>query len=400
MLTNTIKSKPQAPNCIKPRDFYQRTYRCPFLSSNSRVLASGLHRSYSVYHPISFDSKPLNSPNSLNGSPWSASEIAEAVNGEIIKSGASGTICTDTRSLNSGQWFFTIAGENFDAHDFVNQELGDKGCVGVIGNRVCEKWEKGFVKVDGNTLIALEKLAIYARNRFDGCVVGLTASVGKTTTRTMIALALESLGQVYQTHGNQNNLIGAALTLIGIPSSAKVSVLELGMSGKGEILKLAQMCCPTIRVILNVCHCHMDNFTSVEAIADAKGELLMEAKPGDLCVLNADDPLVMRMPVPAGVTKVFFGRRKDCDVRLVLGESIDGGCAVRVVLERQLCAYDPKVSISSGLATEFVCNFATCKTMCIRRVIYGDNNGLEFVDVPFCVRLQHAVNYSHDDSLI
>ncbi|KAJ8618600.1 hypothetical protein MRB53_014786 [Persea americana] len=254
MLTNTIKSKPQAPNCIKPRDFYQRTYRCPFLSSNSRVLASGLHRSYSVYHPISFDSKPLNSPNSLNGSPWSASEIAEAVNGEIIKWGASGTICTDTRSLNSGQWFFTIAGENFDAHDFVNQELGDKGCVGVIGNR------------------------------FDGCVVGLTASVGKTTTRTMIALALESLGQVYQTHGNQNNLIGAALTLIGIPSSAKVSVLELGMSGKGEILKLAQMCCPTIRVILNVCHCHMDNFTSVEAIADAKGELLMEAKPGDLCV--------------------------------------------------------------------------------------------------------------------
>eukprot|EP00268_Persea_americana_P029435 TRINITY_DN2844_c0_g2_i2.p2 TRINITY_DN2844_c0_g2~~TRINITY_DN2844_c0_g2_i2.p2 ORF type:complete len:248 (-),score=61.19 TRINITY_DN2844_c0_g2_i2:565-1308(-) len=62
----------------------------------------------------------------------------------------------------------------------------------------------------------------------------------------------------------------------------------------------------------------------------------------------------MRMPVPAGVTKVFFGRRKDCDVRLVLGESIDGGCAVRVVLERQLCAYDPKVSISSGLATELV----------------------------------------------
>lgn len=85
-----------------------------------------------------------------------------------------------------------------------------------------------------------------ARNRFHGHVLGLTGSVGKTTTRTMIALALESLGRVYQTHGNQNNEIGVALTLIGIPSGAKTSVLELGMSGKGEILKLARMCLPTI----------------------------------------------------------------------------------------------------------------------------------------------------------
>lgn len=209
-------------------------------------MASGLHHIKTINPCICSDSKPLNPPNSLNGSSRSASRIAEAVNGEIIKWGPPGTICTDSRTLNSGQWFFAISGENFDAHDFVNKELDDKGCVGVIGNRVCEKWRKGFVKVDGNTLIALEKLAVNARNRFHGHVVGLTGSVGKTTTRTMIALALESLGRVYQTHGNQNNEIGVALTLIGIPSSAKASVLELGMSGKGEILKLARICRPTI----------------------------------------------------------------------------------------------------------------------------------------------------------
>nr|CAD1844338.1 unnamed protein product [Ananas comosus var. bracteatus] len=252
---------------------------------------------------------------------WTASEIAEAINGEIIRRAPSGTISIDSRTLVPGQWFFAIHGENFDGHDFVDESLADKGCVGIIGNRVCGNWDRGFIRVEGDTLIALEKLAKYARNRFDGILVGLTGSVGKTTTRSMISLALESLGRTHQTRGNFNYMVGVSLTLIGIPLDAKFAVVELGFGGlEGEILKMAQMCQPSVRVLLNVRHSHMEHFTSLEDVARAKGELLKEAQPGDICVLNADDPLIMNVPVPAGVQKVLFGQKRGCDVRLALAE--------------------------------------------------------------------------------
>nr|CAD1844314.1 unnamed protein product [Ananas comosus var. bracteatus] len=271
---------------------------------------------------------------------WTASEIAEAINGEIIRRAPSGTISIDSRTLVPGQWFFAIHGENFDGHDFVDESLADKGCVGIIGNRVCGNWDRGFIRVEGDTLIALEKLAKYARNRFDGILVGLTGSVGKTTTRSMISLSLESLGRTHQTRGNFNYMVGVSLTLIGIPLDAKFAVVELGFGGlEGEILKMAQMCQPSVRVLLNVRHSHMEHFTSLEDVARAKGELLKEAQPGDICVLNADDPLIMNVPVPAGVQKVLFGQKRGCDVRLALAESIDGGRSVRVVLESNVSAY-------------------------------------------------------------
>lgn len=254
-----------------------------------------------------------------------------------MKWGPPGTISTDTRSLERNQWFFAIAGQNWDAHDFVTPELSDKGCIGVIGNRVCENWDKGFVEIEGDSVVSLTKMASYARHRrFTGQVVGVTGSVGKTSTKSMIALALQSLeNPVYQSHGNWNNRIGVALSLIGIPKNAGIIVvLEMGMSGKGEILELARMAEPTIRVVLNVGASHFHHFSSLEEIAMAKGEILEEAKPGDVCVLNADDPLVMSLlPLPFGVQKVLFGKRVGCDVRLVECESTHGGLGVRVVLE-------------------------------------------------------------------
>lgn len=192
----------------------------------------------------------------------------------------------------------------------------------------------GFVQVDGTTLNSLKRLGHRARNRINGCLIGLTGSVGKTTTRTMIALALESIGTVYHSYGNWNNEVGVSLTLIGMPRNVGFGVLELGMSKKGEILELARMCRPNVRVILNVGASHLENFASLEEVSMAKGEILRDAMPGDICVLNADDPLVTSLPVPMGVKKVFFGRRKGSDVRLVFAQSIDGGHKVQVVLER------------------------------------------------------------------
>ncbi|OMP12612.1 hypothetical protein COLO4_02959 [Corchorus olitorius] len=274
---------------------------------------------------------PSNSP------LWNVTDIAQAVSGRIVKWGPPGTISTDTRAIEPGQWFFAIAGENFDAHDFVTPELSKSGCVGVIGNRVCDNWNAGFVQIDGDTVNSLVKMATFARSRFLGKVVAVTGSVGKTSTKAMIALALESLESgIYQSYGNWNNRIGVALSLIGIPRNVEIAILEMGMSGKGEILELARMGRPDVRVILNVSASHLEALGSLEEVAMAKGEILEEAKPGDICVLNADDPLVMSLPVPAGVRKVLFGRSLDCDVRLVAADSVHGGLGVKVVLEKNM----------------------------------------------------------------
>ncbi|PKA45871.1 hypothetical protein AXF42_Ash016897 [Apostasia shenzhenica] len=286
---------------------------------------------------------------------WNALEIAEAVGGEIVRWGPSGTISTDTRKLLPGQWFFAISGENFDGHDFVNEALArERGCVGVIGNRVCQNWGNGFIKVEGHSNTALEKMAKFARDRFRGVVVGLTGSAGKTTTRIMVSLSLRSLGHIYQTRGNLNNGIGVALTLIGTPLDAKVAVLELGMSMEGEILKLARMSRPFVRVILNVGHSHLENLHDLEGVAKAKGELLREMDSGDLCVLNADDPFVMSIPIPLGARKVLFGRGVGCDVRLVLAERVDGGRAIRVILESNMPMPGSQFDVSTKRTSEMV----------------------------------------------
>ncbi|KAL2545722.1 UDP-N-acetylmuramoyl-tripeptide--D-alanyl-D-alanine ligase [Forsythia ovata] len=301
--------------------------------NTSYIFIKPTKRSSSFTNPTRIISQitPFSSSNSPH---WTAPEIAEAINGRINKWGPPGTISTDTRDLRPGQWFLPLVGQNYDAHCFITPELSSKGCIGVIGNHVCKDWDMGFVQVDGSTLNSLKQLGHFARKRINGCLIGLTGSVGKTTTRTMIALGLESIGTVYQSHGNWNNEIGVALTLIGMPRNVGFGVLELGMSQKGEMLELARMCRPNVRVILNVGASHLENFASLKEVSMAKGEILRDAMPGDICVLNADDPLVMSLPVPMGVKKVLFGRRKGSDVRLVSAQSIDGGHKVQVVLER------------------------------------------------------------------
>ncbi|KAK4743033.1 hypothetical protein SAY87_001034 [Trapa incisa] len=265
---------------------------------------------------------------------WTASEIAEAVGGRIVKWGPPGTVSSDTRTLRPGQWFFAIAGKKFDAHDFVNPQLRDKGCVGVIGNKVCHGWDGGFVQVGGDSVGSLTRMGSYARGRFFGPVIGVTGSVGKTTTKTMIALILEgSNHKVYQSPGNWNNQIGVGLSLIGLPRDGGIAVLEMGMSGKGEILELARMARPLIRMILNVGPSHLENFYSLKEVANAKGEIFEEAVQGDTCILNADDPLVAGIHIPNGVRKVMFGQKQGSDVRLVAAEVIDKGLSIRVVLE-------------------------------------------------------------------
>lgn len=130
------------------------------------------------------------------GFKFSVKEISKCTGGSVYKFGPPGTICTDTRIIKEGQWFLALKGNNFDGHKFI--PIAEKeGCCGVIATEPLKSLERGCVVVP-DTLEALQSLAFYVKNKFEGPVVAVTGSSGKTTTRSMIALALGEMGYVHQ----------------------------------------------------------------------------------------------------------------------------------------------------------------------------------------------------------
>ena len=241
-------------------------------------------------------------------------ELAEGCQGSLKISGIKGSISTDTRTIKEGVWFVALVGDRFDAHNFLDQAR-EKGCAGVIAQHVPEDWDRGFVEVS-DTLIALQNLARFARDRFTGPVVGITGSAGKTTTRQMIALALGSLGKVHATKGNLNNHIGLPLSILAAPQDAELWVLEMGMNALKEIDLLQGISKPTHRLITNVAAAHLEGLGTIENVALAKGELFDGAREGDVLFVNVDDELVRQHPTPPHTKKIFVGKDKDADFRL------------------------------------------------------------------------------------
>mmetsp|Transcript_12397 Transcript_12397/g.40834 ORF Transcript_12397/g.40834 Transcript_12397/m.40834 type:complete len:475 (-) Transcript_12397:1315-2739(-) len=251
------------------------------------------------------------------GRRFNAAQLSRGTRGQLERWGPPGSVCTDTRSLRPGQWFLALTGERFDGSVFAPY-AAKLGCAGVISERpVPAGWQAGYVRVE-DAQSALEELARVVRETFDGPVVAITGSCGKTTTREMTALALSPLGPVHSTSGNFNNHIGLPLTLLRTPASAAACVLELGMSAPGEIAALAELCSPTVRVVTNVGAAHLDGVGgTLEGVAAAKQELFDCARAGDTCVINDDDTFVRTMPIPKGAREVRYGTSEGCDVRML-----------------------------------------------------------------------------------
>jgi len=241
--------------------------------------------------------------------------IAAGTQGQLLNSGEAGAVCTDTRAIQKGDWFLALRGERFDAHDFLDAAIAN-GASGVIAERVPEGWTAGHILVDDG-LTALQNLARFVRHQFEGPVIGITGSAGKTTSRAMIGLAIEPLGTIHQTRGNFNNHIGLPLTLLSMPRDADALVLEMGMNHAGEISLLQEIGKPTVRIITNVGVAHLEGLGSIEAIAAAKGELFDGARSGDICCVNMDDERVSELVIPDGVNVIRYGSSADCELRLI-----------------------------------------------------------------------------------
>lgn len=223
-------------------------------------------------------------------------EIASIVGGRAV--GGGGTIpvtgiSTDTRTLQPGDLFFAVAGENTDGHRFL-EEAHRKGAAAAVvrqGHPVLGGAPKGLARIEtADPLAAMQHLAWHHRRQFSLPVVGVTGSSGKTTTKDMTAAVLGEKRRVLSSKGSFNNEIGLPLTLLALEGSHEAAVLEMGMRGLGQIRELCRLAEPDIGIITNVGVAHLGLLGSQEKIFQAKGELAEAIPPGGSCILNGEDP--------------------------------------------------------------------------------------------------------------
>jgi len=197
-------------------------------------------------------------------------------------------ITTDTRSLQPGEVFLALRGEQFDGHRFVETAI-EQGAIAAIVDHPFPAANPLPLLVVQDTLLAYQAIAHWWRNQFTLPLIAVTGSVGKTTTKELIAAVLQTCGSVLKTQANYNNEIGVPKTLLELNDSHHYAVIEMGMRAAGEIALLTQIARPTIAVITNVGTAHIGRLGSEQAIAQAKCELLAEMPPNGIAILNYDN---------------------------------------------------------------------------------------------------------------
>jgi UDP-N-acetylmuramoyl-tripeptide--D-alanyl-D-alanine ligase len=249
-----------------------------------------------------------------------AASIAQAMSGSLV-SGAPGSmvggLSIDSRTLQPGDLFLAIVGDRFDGHRFVGaaEAAGARGFVVSDTASVPDDLAAGvFVIRVADTTVALQMLARFVRRASGSIVVAVTGSAGKTTTKDVAAALLDGTYRVYRTEGNFNNHIGLPLSLLELRHGPDVAVLEMGMNHAGEISLLTGLAEPDVRVWTNVAEVHTEFFPSIDAIADAKAEILEGAGIDTVLVANAADPRVMARVRASAGRAVTFGVEVQADV--------------------------------------------------------------------------------------
>ena len=245
-----------------------------------------------------------------------AADVATAAGGHVVSGDPSTPVVgvsIDSRTLAPGDFFIAIRGERFDGHAFVADVLA-KGAAGVVVEKAGRGGGTAAIIEVTETTRALQDLARFVRRQSGARIVAITGSAGKTTTKEICAEMLSAKYRVFRNKGNLNNHIGLPLSLLELRSGPEVAVVELGMNHPGEISTLVGIAQPEVRVWTNVGDAHIGFFASADAIADAKGELLEQARPGDVLVANADDPRVMARARAFAGRLVTFGIEAPADV--------------------------------------------------------------------------------------
>ena len=222
-----------------------------------------------------------------------------------------GAVVIDSREVRPGDLFVAYRGEKVDGHDYISAAL-DRGAACCLAERVPEGEERGVLLV-GDVQAALEKIAAAYRDTLTLPIIGITGSVGKTSAKEMISAVLASRWRVLKTDKNLNNQIGVPMTLSRITKEHDVAVVEMGISGFGQMHELACMVRPTLAVFTLIGHAHLEFLRDLDGVLQAKTEMLEHMDESRCVIMNGDDEKLRGFPCRQ--RKLTFGLGEDCDVR-------------------------------------------------------------------------------------
>ena len=222
----------------------------------------------------------------------------------------------DSRTVQPSELFFAVKGERLDGHDFVDHAISRGALAAVVQKAQVARYPKSapLLLVD-DTLVALQTLATAVRKKWGKTAIGVTGSMGKTTTKEALGHLLSIKYRVHRTKGNFNNHFGLPLGLLTLEPEYDVAVVEMGMSNAGEISALARIALPNQGVVTNVAPVHLESFDSLDGIARAKYELIEALPSGGTAVLNGDDEYVSQFGRNFKGKVIFFGLKPTADVR-------------------------------------------------------------------------------------
>lgn len=247
-----------------------------------------------------------------------AAEAAESCGGKIICGNPQTEITsaeTDSRKVKAGTLFVPVVGERTDAHCFIAKAFA-VGAAASLTQEPRKTKPAGGVQISvENTTAALQKIAAVWRGRFSGPVIGITGSVGKTTTKEMTALALSAGRKVMKTEGNQNSQIGLPMTMLRLSPEYDAAVTEMGMSEFGEMSRLAAVAAPDYAVMTNIGLSHIGNLKTQENIRSEKLHITDRFHEGSVLFLNGDDAMLTELRGKLPFSTVWYGTQPWCDVR-------------------------------------------------------------------------------------
>lgn len=231
-------------------------------------------------------------------------------------------ISIDSRTVTPGEAYFAIKGDVHDGHDFVEAALNNGASLAVVSKGHADKFPADArLLIVGDVLAGLVDLAKASRARLGAKVIAVTGSVGKTSTKEALRTVLSPQGETHASVASFNNHWGVPLTLARCPASVKFAVFEIGMNHAGEIEPLVKMVRPHLAIITTVEPVHLEFFSGIEAIADAKAEIFAGIEPGGAAVLNCDNSQFARLSksaAAAGIKQIVsFGSDEKADARLI-----------------------------------------------------------------------------------
>jgi UDP-N-acetylmuramoyl-tripeptide--D-alanyl-D-alanine ligase len=247
---------------------------------------------------------------------WNATDAVTATGGQTTGDWNATGVSIDTRTIQPGDLFVALTDVR-DGHDFVAMALEKGASAALVTHRPDDVSEDASLLIVPNVLTALEQLGAAARARTNARVIGITGSVGKTSTKEMMRIVLEAQGRTHASVASYNNHWGVPLTLARMPADTEYAIIEMGMSNPGEIAPLSKMTKPHVAMVTTVAAAHLEAFTDLSGIAIEKASIMDGLEPNGIAVLNGDIETASVLRDHLGCnTGVWFGHGDESDWKI------------------------------------------------------------------------------------